>query len=560
MSRVTTSPVPLFIITSSLVAMLVVTADGCCGHGCSCSTPTESYVDVPTTLEEAKALHSPPAVVVNVTRQKAQAGGAPCHSGVCLILLPVIVYSLVFPERWDEVTITKNGRVTMEGRYTTDGELTEATLIGDGLKRSVLPVPLKELGKNLILEVAHTKLSADGTPAGPPERSKILPQVDLASMYRDALDSERNDERRGYLLAECGTVLQEESLPLLRSVLPNERDRSAKLVVEGLCQGLRPSWSHERVPRWKTGHHELIEMVKGHHGLETTTAAYQCARWYDSVEVSALLAKRLVAASCVDPNVVAVRDAINSIAFVSDEPPPDVPDTKRWSVDAERLNRTLQSAAAACQTKDRRAFMKLRLAMPIDDSELVEIMSSESSFVDDIGVELCEARGPAARERVYKMLSKRGAQPPLLRALSKRPYPNPTPDQYATLAEVYADRLGDGADVGVRADLIDMFDHAEGRGDLITGARAKLHAKLAATPVKRRPLLRIALAVLGEVDQELPATRGLEGLHRLPFTERNNTVIYGLQLRGCGRDEIMKMAQTAASVSDGGRGAVCPGR
>ena len=80
---------------------------------------------------------------------------------------------------------------------------------------------------------------------------------------------------------------------------------------------------------------------------------------------------------------------------------------------------------------------------------------------------------PGEREAIYRMLGESAAQPPLVDALAAGRFVQ-TEGEYEALAGVYGQRLGGALDAEVRADLLDLFDLAEGRPELVAGARAKL--------------------------------------------------------------------------------------
>lgn len=115
---------------AALLALALLPA-GCGG----CFTKTEAHVDVPTTIEEVKKLHSPPGVEVRVERKerKGGSGGGCGHSALCIVVFPILIYGALFPEKWDQVTVTESGKITYEGRFETGGKLIEATARKDGL-------------------------------------------------------------------------------------------------------------------------------------------------------------------------------------------------------------------------------------------------------------------------------------------------------------------------------------------------------------------------------------------------------------------------------------------
>jgi hypothetical protein len=521
----------------------------------SCA-PTESYVEVPVTLEEAKALHAPPEVVVSVARQKATPGGAPCHSPVCIIILPFVLYEAFFPEEWDQVTVTKAGKRTLTGRYSTGGDLIEASLLEDGVERSIAPIPLRELGKNVIVEVARTPIDAEGSPTGEPVRSKLLPQVDLTAMYRSRLGEVEGEEDRGYLIAEYGAWLGDESLPFLRDVVPGEPDTSASMVVDGLCLGSNGTWRHPATTPWKTGQGVLLDYVQKHRGFKTAVSAFKCAAGIQDAELTVRTGQALVQRTCDQADIEAVKTGVAALGDPTAFARLQSRDAVAWSPEETASVRSrITEKVAACRAPDRRVYLQAALGLPLDEGELLRALS-KSPLAFDIARRL-RVGTPGEREAIYRMLGESAAQPPLVDALAAGRFVQ-TEGEYEALAGVYGQRLGGALDAEVRADLLDLFDLAEGRPELVAGARAKLWARVPAVTPEQRPLVQVALAVLGEVDQELPASRGLERMFIGPLDERRNTVFYGLKLAGCDRQVIIEASKTAASVRPDARGRLCP--
>jgi hypothetical protein len=552
-----------FTLCRVAAALVVVGAvAGCCGRGCASCAPTESYVNVPETLEEAEALRAPPEVEVEVRRQKRRSGGAACHSAVCVIILPFILWEAFFPEQWDQVTVTKGGRVTMTARYSTKGKLLEANLREEGVERAIAPIHLRELNKNLILEVARTPIDAEGNPTGPPQPSELLPQVDLTSMYRDELEGEDDDEDRGYLLAEYGMWLKKASYPFLGEMVPREPDGSAKIVVEGLCKGLDGGWTRTQITSWDEGYDTLLDMVKDHPGLETTTKGFVCAAGHQDAPRTVRFGRKLVHRLCTEEGYDSVNRSIQVlnayeswVAFSSTK-------IEAWSAEeATQVHDQVSEVALSCGALDRRVYLQSALGLPIDDDELIQALT-ESRYASRIA-SIQKMHTPQEVDRIFRLLSlAREAQPPLIDALAAHSV-LPTSNQYERLAEIYGQRLEGGADPRVRADLLDLFElaphHSGDQPELATKARAKIWSKMPAVTPAQWPLLQIALVVLGESDQELPASRGLEPMRITPFPlgEREYTVYYGLKLVGCRSEDIVQASQRAAKVPSNARGRLC---
>lgn len=217
----------------TLGAVLVVGASACCVR---CTPEQKSYVDVPAKLDEVKARARPPDVVVTVERRTERAGGGPCHSGACVILVPFLVWEAVFPDRYDEVSVTEGDVVTFHGLYTTSGDLLSARTKTDTGWRELMSLELPELGQRAIIERAKVTTLPDGGEARSP--TTIQSQLDVITQYRAAL-AKVSGQKRGRLLAEALRRLDGEgdALVLERLSAADEPDESRAWVVEALCSG-----------------------------------------------------------------------------------------------------------------------------------------------------------------------------------------------------------------------------------------------------------------------------------------------------------------------------------
>ena len=87
-------------LASATLVIVLLGLPGCCScGGCGgCGTKTSSHVgSVPTTLEEVRKQHAPPEVVVKVERITKSTGSFRCAHPVCLIVLPIVLVSALFP-------------------------------------------------------------------------------------------------------------------------------------------------------------------------------------------------------------------------------------------------------------------------------------------------------------------------------------------------------------------------------------------------------------------------------------------------------------------------------
>ena len=252
---------------SMLVTFTSLALASCC---LKCSPEQKSYVDVPATLEDVKRLSSPPDVVVMVERKlKGSGGGGGCgHSAACVILLPLIVYELAFPEKYDEVTVTTNGATTFHGLYSTSGDLLSArTKTADGW-RELAQLDLPELGQRAIVERAKAVTLTDGGEASTP--TTIQSQVDLLAQYRAAL-AKRTGEKRGSLLTEASSRLDGEgdAFVLEQLAKPDEPDDSRARVIRDVCGATVRDGASSKAPT-------LVPAAMTHPSVEAAKATLEC--------------------------------------------------------------------------------------------------------------------------------------------------------------------------------------------------------------------------------------------------------------------------------------------
>ncbi len=218
----------------------VVLAPSLLALGLACGGATEVVVDAPGTLEAVRAESAPPGTVVTVERKTRQMSGGSCgHSLFCVILVPVLIYDALFPETWDEATITEDGVVTYSGTFDTDGELLQARA-REGLGWVDLRrFDLEELGRSYVLAVGRAPALADGSP-GESVPVTVQSQVDVVGAYQGALDG-AGEGHRAELLVEALAWLGDEAVPMLVARLPNEAGPVQAEVFAAACTGSSPA-------------------------------------------------------------------------------------------------------------------------------------------------------------------------------------------------------------------------------------------------------------------------------------------------------------------------------
>ncbi len=145
-----------------LLGLLALWLGGCAR--CASKVEFESFVSVPTELAAVGELDDPPDVVVKVEKRAApKGGGGGCgHSPVCLIIIPFAVAEALFPEKLRIATVSEKGRETYHGVFRENGQFVQALAFVDGLWRKIALLQLPELGRNLVVEVAHSPADAEG--------------------------------------------------------------------------------------------------------------------------------------------------------------------------------------------------------------------------------------------------------------------------------------------------------------------------------------------------------------------------------------------------------------
>lgn len=491
--------------------------------GCSFfSTTTQSNVDVPTTLEAVRALARPPEVVVAVERKERTPSGGNCgHSPLCVIILPVIAYEALFPEKWDAVTITDHDAITYDARFATNGDFLEATVKRDGTARTIGVLALKELHRREIVELGRAPLDESGK-AGAFVRSAILPQVDLAALYRAALIKESDAEDRADLFYEYASWLNDEALPLFKERVPAESDEGRARLIEGLC-------SAPNADALKSVREETLDILAEKPGPKTAAKALSCTQGTARAEVFA----RALAVHVCDAESGAASDA--SLAALL----------------AGADHKAIAAMAPSCAKPNRRVFLLASCGASVDGGELRAALAS-----DDVGSFLAarmRVADPEHRAAIFDVLEKAKDDAPLIAALANAEL---TPDarELRLMTARYAAQGPGWLSHARDEQLLDLFARAKPRD---AEAERSISDAIAGTKDDDRPRLRIALVVLGARDNALAAARGLGGRDYVSTTGSEGVVAHGLMLAGCESREVIQAGKRALSAKDGDRGALC---
>lgn len=318
---------------------LVLVVSGCC-----CDLKKESYAAVPLTLDDARKQAKESGAEISVERRTRQAGGGGCgHSAVCVILLPLILYDVVFPETWDEATVTKDGEVVLFAAYEKSGALIHAQHVKDGVVLETRNIELKALGKKVYVDSA--KLLA--LPDGGSERV-LLPlasQHDFIAEERKALAGTKDPARRAEYIWEAARLLEAEGLAFARERLlaADEPERSRADVVRRGCAS-------------PTAFAPLLETAKQSPGAWVKLALVECSE-AQSAEREAALAIA-VRAACEAPLDAELLGAFD---------PRDM------------RGEAAVAAAGACPAGAQRALFQLWLSHPVATADLDALLAREDT-------------------------------------------------------------------------------------------------------------------------------------------------------------------------------------
>ena len=295
----------------------------------ACGGPElRSFAPIPLDLESVRARHAPPNVIVaDEEHTRPTSGGACGHSPLCVIVLPVLLYDAVFPERWRELTVDEGGQRTLTASYSQEGSLIQARLRGETRWQDYRTLRLEQLGQELIVEVSSAPLD------GPDQtvKSPILPQVDLLADYAALLEKTHRPDNRAAAIIEAWTWLDEEAWPLVEERMgdPAEADLTRAGVLRDACaRGVGAP---------------LLPLVQRGPALETAVAALGCG------------SRELVFGEAVTDGICA-DDGV---------PLGNFKELGRIQ-DATELREGLAPRIAACPAADGRALLLDRFGLPLD--------------------------------------------------------------------------------------------------------------------------------------------------------------------------------------------------
>ncbi len=499
------------------VRRVAVLAGAVLAAGCG-KPKLESKVDVPTTLAAVRALADPPRVTVSVERVKRfqGQGGFRCAHPVCLVVVPLALWELAFPAMVDVANVSEGGAVTYSGMFQPDGELLQARVQRGKLVRDLRVLALRSLRKRLVVEVARAELGADGKP-GPFKPTPLAGQVDLLGDYRAALARPGVLSSSATVLREAIDWLGEDARPLREERLkdPRERDetRAAALLP---CDG------------------ELLKLARG---LELGPRALEAALGCASPHVPGGPRKE----AAPEHFLPRLGERVCSLPELSGF------ETKRYvellarhvyHVAREPVRDGLVAAAAEkCPSPVRRTLLRFLARRPLAAAELAALLAAKDGSAEAL-LQRWNPHEPAVRAAVFAGL--RSGKVPPAAVKDTLASVELAKEELTLLAELYlAPRAAHDA-------ILWLLQRARTRPEAIAPARAALEAGLAKASDAERPLVALALVVLGEPKQAPAALRAIPASGSVAGSPAAQLALDWLERSlGCKRSELLEAARRA---------------
>lgn len=458
-----------------LLWVLVLTVSGCC-----CDLKKESYAEVPLSLDDAKKQAKESGAEIAIERRSKHMGGGGCgHSPVCIILLPVILYDIAFPETWDEVTISKDGEVQLNASYEKNGTLIHAQHLKDGVVLETRSIELKALGKKVYVDSAKLIVGADGGTERVP--LSLASQHDFIADERKLLEKTKDPKRRAEFISEAALLLEGEGVAFAKERLlaADEPELSRAEVVRSGCASSRQAFA------------PLIETAQKSEGAWVKLRLIGC--W---------------------ENPSAERDLAVTVAMrAACEGAPNADLLETFSTDYPGSVRGPEavSAAAACPAGAQRALFQLWLGHPVETAELDALLSKDQTarlawkWLDPI-----EANQRAA---MVKIISNDQAGSASFLSTLRQKETVLEPELLEALAKRYVKRTG-LLEIGDRHDTLELFALAAKQPDAVMrtkSARAVISTAAASEKdAKHKAMLEAVLVVLGDKSRVRAAVPGVK--------------------------------------------------
>ncbi len=470
-----------------LVLLLALTALGLSGCArCESKVEYESFVSVPTELAAVEKLDDPPDVVVKIEkRAKPAGGGGGCgHSAVCVVIIPFVLADALFPEKLRIATVTEKGRDSYHGVFRENGQFVQALAFQDGVWKKVALLQLRELGRNLVVEVSRAPPDADGKP-GQFEPTSLQKQVDVLTGYQEKLASASEEDRRRRLLNEALLHVRAEALPLAKDHLLNPAETASvkAAVLAQVCADKDPIGSDDERAAL------MRELDARGPDPDTSVAALSC---FDAKhpERARAFTQRVVDAACSAEQSSRAWDLGEKLVI--------------W---AGRGVAEFEPLVARCKKDERRLFLRYALRFDLDVKELSSLAESKDPTVASAVFRELDNAKPAHRTLLNAGLERASAPlAAILLALEKNGH-EPDADEAKALAGGFIVREDQPTD---RAELLLRLERTPpaARGEAIT----RLEQKLGPSTGIERAALHSGLVMLGQREHEGGAARGLHGL------------------------------------------------
>ncbi|MFT3707963.1 MAG: hypothetical protein QM817_09935 [Archangium sp.] len=479
--------------------------------GCCCDLKKESYAAVPLTLDDAKKQAKESGAEISIERRTKHMGGGSCHSAVCVMLLPIIVYDAVFPDTWDEVTVSKGDEVLLVASYEKNGSLIHAQHLKDGVVLETRSIELKALGKKVYVDSAKL---IDGKRITLPLSS----QHDFIADERAALKGVDKPERRAEYIAEAALLLESEGLAFATERLSakDEVDLTRAEVVRAICDK-----RHEEMSA-------LLDTARANAGAWTRQRLIGCEEIGTPERAKAVIAA--ANAGCQgDAPIEMLKDF-------------------EW----HSLPELPSDVTLTCPAGSHRALFQLWLKRPVETGDLDALITKEDEL--KLAVRWLDPKQENQRTAMVKLISTDSpSSSDLLRALEKS-WPVLDGEMLELLAQRYTRRYG-LFEISDRGPTLKLFASAAAEPDgkaRTAKARAVVTAAIAQQKdAQRKAMLAAVLVVLGDTSRIAAASAGL----RSPVTKDDSpsldedVVAWALLRKGCTTEQLEAAAKAKKTIS-----------
>jgi hypothetical protein len=519
----------------------------------------ENVAAVPLTLSEAEKLADPPKVKLSTRRYVPSSGGGfKCPHIVCVLLLPILVYKALVPDKNTEVTVEEGGVRTLELHYDDDERLLHATRWRAGHALHIEPLSLDHLGRRLLVERWRTPVDGAQRPTGPRERAPLGPQLDLVTPYREALAARPTDLDRGELLIEAVTVLQEEARPLLELYLRAPTSDTLRAQGLGAACGEAGSRACELA----------LSLVVAEGPVTLGALSSALSRRGDRAgaeRASAEVVARYCAADeKARPGAFSLasqhagfsrspRDATDDPYAAEPSVGPDAGAEAPAMGDAGAAARGPVDEVLSTCPEPRRVALLLASRRVVGRAELDRALSASPEDAVEVAEGLRCAVAPH-REAARAMVARGASHDAAAQTFFARWCDAFDELDHEAAAIVYARATRPEP----RERLLSTFFEAA-HALRAERAVAALSRALEGAPEGERAALSAGLVALARLEHERPASRGLDPQATSHWDTRtqHGLIASALRLRGCSDARIRELAREASSVRPSERGRVC---